>query len=236
MLSPIRRPAVPLTSPKTVPVAKHIKVISPPAGYPVTLDEAKAFLRVTWATEDALIDGLIEAATDQIERYIRRALINRTYTQTTDTFFGNRELPDWEGVVQMPIAAFSTGVIELWYPPLVSVEEVRGIAEDGTPTVFPSTNYVVDMSTPDIYGRLALQPGAALPADLRYVNSMEVDYIAGYGANPEDVPQSIRQGILRLINYLYNNRGDCSSDGGDPISASGAEGFVNRYRVERMRN
>jgi len=50
-----------------------LKVVSPPAVEPVTLDEAKAHLRVTIADDDGYIALLIPAARERVELFLRRA-------------------------------------------------------------------------------------------------------------------------------------------------------------------
>ena len=58
-------------------------VVTPAASEPITLTEAKNFLRVDGSDDDALIGALISAAREMCEQYTRRILV----TTTIDEYF-----------------------------------------------------------------------------------------------------------------------------------------------------
>ena len=70
-----------------------LTLVTPPATEPVSLEEAKAQLRVMHTSEDTLISRLISAATRHIERIVDLSLTTRTYRLTLDAFSDYIELP-----------------------------------------------------------------------------------------------------------------------------------------------
>ena len=57
-----------------------------PVAEPVTTAEAKLYMRVDHADEDAKIDTMVSAARQYIERVTRRALVNTTFELKLDAF------------------------------------------------------------------------------------------------------------------------------------------------------
>src|SRR5690606_41843642 len=87
------------------------EIVTPPASEPVTLSEAKAQLSVTSSAHDTRITSLITTARRQVERYLKRALITQTWKVYYNCFHAVMELP---------------------YPPLQSVTQVKYYDDSGT--------------------------------------------------------------------------------------------------------
>ncbi len=232
---------VPLTG-KYAEIYKRLKVTVPPVNEPVSLAELKAHLRITVTDEDDYLTNLIVAARTEIEEYLRRKLITQTLRMTLDQwpFYS---FPVWEGQVEAAYSALvPDAALDLWYPPLQSIAQVQLTFRDGTQTIYPSSNYIVDSSTPDDYGRIVLSVDATFVTNLQEINAVEIDYIAGYGDDAADVPFAIRQAILNYCAWMYQNRGDCSDAkvsfrrGETPLDVCGAAGFLGPYRIERLKN
>lgn len=64
----------------------QVKVITPPAVEPVTVEEVKLHTRVAGDVEDYLIAMWIRSARELIEEYQRRAIITQTLEVTMDSF------------------------------------------------------------------------------------------------------------------------------------------------------
>jgi uncharacterized phiE125 gp8 family phage protein len=162
-----------------------VRVKTPPEIEPVTLDEARGFARVDGTSEDTLIELLITAAREAVEGFLMKALIEQTLVLSMDW---------WPEPLTLP------------RPPLISVTEVRTVAEDGTETAYSSDSYYV-RNLSQFVSEIVVKTGVTPPINTdRYHGGYEVEYKTGYGKDGPDVPASIRHGILMLVAHLYENR------------------------------
>jgi uncharacterized phiE125 gp8 family phage protein len=162
-----------------------IKIITPPAIEPLTLDEAKAQCRVDIDTDNALLAMLISVARDTCERIAWRAFL----TQTIELW-----LDAWP----------ASNSIVLPRPPLQSVTKIEYYDIDDIKATVSSAIYAVDTIAEP--GKVWLKYNQAWPTtSLREHNAICVTYVAGW-TNPADVPQSARQAMLMLVGHWYENR------------------------------
>lgn len=161
-----------------------LSIVTPPPLDPVSLAEAKAHCRVENVEDDALMAGYILAAREHVEVYTRRALIQQTFILTIDE--------QWPEIIVLP------------RPPLMSVVSVSYVDTAGSTQVLASNLYQV--SAGGIEGRIAPAYGQAWPSVRRQLDTIAVRFTCGYGANPGDVPNPLRQAILLLIGHWYENR------------------------------
>lgn len=157
---------------------------SGPAGEPVTLQEAKAHLRIDHASEDVLISSLILTSRLHIESALDLALIDQTWTLQLDAWPGG-------GSLDIPLS------------PLKAVSAVRvKNADGGTITIAPQS-YIVDAASRP--PRIVFEPGSQPRAGVRAAG-IEVVFTAGFGAEPSHVPAPLRHAILMLVAHWYDNR------------------------------
>lgn len=181
-----------------------VQTVTPPAGLPVTLEEAKLHLRLPLefpaeqqTVEDELIRRLIAAATQDAELYQGRAYITRTLRLNLDRF------PAGNGPIYLP------------FPPVKQVLSVEYTDAAGQQHTLPATDYVADLAAAP--ARLVPAPDKGWPlTSLRPVAGVTVTYVAGYGEDPQDVPENIRSAILLLVGHLYEHREAVYSDRGTP--------------------
>lgn len=158
-------------------------VTTPPAQEPVTLEEARAHLRVSGSEEDALIARLIAAARQHLERVARRALVTQGWRLYLDAWPPGR-------IVRLPVG------------PVQSVESVAVYDGDGLPVTLAATDYRLDGQAEPPRLRIA----AAAPSGVAGFNGIEVEFTAGYGADADGVPQPLRQAILVLVAHWFDGR------------------------------
>ena len=153
---------------------------------PLTLDEAKAHLRVDFTSEDSYISALIAAARGWIEKECALALITQEWALTLDAF------------------PSGTAPIELKIAPLISVDSIKYTPLGEGEKTWAAANYAVD-----IYGRPArIVPVSAWPADqLVALNGVTVAMTCGFGAAAA-VPDVIKEALRLLVGYWYLNRED----------------------------
>jgi uncharacterized phiE125 gp8 family phage protein len=174
-----------------------LKLVTAPADWPITLEQAKAHLRVDTDDDDDLIEALIDAAVESAELFQGRALVDQTWDLYLDAFPCSR----WEGLRRV-------NQIEIRKPPLIEVAGVFYLDSSGAEQTLSASLYTVD--TANEPGRVVLKSGSwpTLP-DL--ANAVRVRFRAGYldqGVSPavENVPKSTKAAILIMIGDLYANR------------------------------
>lgn len=71
----------------------YLRLVTPPAVEPVTLEEAKQHLKIDGNEDDSLINALITAARQRAEEYTRRAFITQTWEVAVDSVTSTLCLP-----------------------------------------------------------------------------------------------------------------------------------------------
>ena len=192
-----------------------LKLKLAPATEPVTLNDAKTFLRVSGSTEDAVISALITAVRQTCEAWTGRVLITQTWTLWLDAFpQGPRGHAPDTGYWQLPVNHFDATRtrIELPRPPLQSVTHLKTYDLKDQALVFAASNYLVDSASEP--GRLVLNAGSFWPANLRSVNAVEIEFVAGYGTATA-VPEALKQGMLTWLQQLFANKNWLFEPGAD---------------------
>lgn len=174
-----------------------LKLVTAPADYPVTLEQAKAHLREDSTDFDEQIQAFIEAATDDAEGFQGRALIDQTWDLTLDAW------PDsvWQGIRRV-------NEIRIPKPPLIEVGGVYYLDSSGAEQTLDASLYTVD--TMNESGRVILKSGS-WPTLPELANAVRVRFRAGYldqTVSPavSNVPKATFAAILIIIGDLYANR------------------------------
>ena len=158
-------------------------LLTAPAVEPVTLDEARAFLRVEHNDDDELIAALVAGSRIHVEAQTRRALITQSWRLARDNWPDDGRLR----VVPAPLRALTAA----------RVYDFNGNAQD------------VDLQAfvPDLGASVLAVAPWAVPAPGRIVAGIELDVTVGYGDAALDVPEPLRQAIRLLTAHWYENRG-----------------------------
>jgi len=183
-------------------------IVTPAALAPISLHEAKAHLRVEHDDENALITGLIKAATARAEEYTRRALVTQTQLLTLDRF------PDAGQAIVLPRG------------PVSSVSAIAYVDENQESQAF--TDFVLDASK--LLPRVMLAYGHAWPGTLSRSAVVTVDYVAGYGT-PADVPDAIKLAINIMVATWYDDVRSNVQIGDQPyMMPEGSKAILGPYR------
>jgi uncharacterized phiE125 gp8 family phage protein len=92
--------------------------------------------------------------------------------------------------------------IELLMPPIMSVESVKFIDENGDQQTLDPQDYFLDsVSEP---GYLVPTAGRAWPTTQDRINAVEVEYTAGYTASA--IPTPVKQWVLLAVGDMYEQR------------------------------
>ena len=163
-----------------------------PSKEPVTVDQVKKHLRIMTSDDDAYINSLITPARKQVEYDLRRALITQTWTMYLDRFPGNGEY------------------IRLPYPPLQSITYIKYYDTNNEQQTWSSDEYEEDIYSHP--ARIAETHGYNYPSTYSRLNAVEIKFIAGYGDDETDVPETITQAMYLLLGHWYENR-EATTDG-----------------------
>lgn len=181
--------------------------LTAPAAEPVTLAEAKAHLRVTTATEDALIVSLIAAAREEVEVATGLALISQNWRIYLD---------HWP----------HCNVLKLNKHPVQSVLQVTVYDALGAPTtIIPVATNLDRASRP---ARFAKPDAIGSPG--QPVNGIEIDIRTGFGETGVEVPDGLKRAILLLMAFWFEHRGTGQTAKQDAIWPDGYERIIARYR------
>lgn len=187
----------------------NLKLKTSPAEDPVTVTEAKDYLRVDGNLEDGRILTMIKAATLRLEAYCDQKFISQHWYQYMDCFPMAKSNDWWDGTREGAISQLYSPAnnIELLLGPLRAVTAFNSYADDGVAVLFNSENYVLDTSGP--YGRIALKISGVWPTTiLRKVNGIEIDFEVGMSTNAAGLASDVKQSVLEYVAMLYENRGD----------------------------
>ena len=191
------------------------RLITAPAAEPLSLEEAKAHLRVDHTTDDSLIAIFLQAARQDCEEWTQRAFITQT----------------WEVVID----EFPENEILIPRPPLQSVTSVKYDDGAGVEVTLSATEYTVDTAS---------EPGwivptlSGWPATFDGINAVRVQYVAGYatsGNSPDNladnVPGPIKAAILLRLGQLYEHREDVIAGKTALALPNGTQFLLRPYRM-----
>ena len=164
-------------------------VVTPAASEPITLTEAKNFLRVDGSDDDVLIGALISAAREMCEQYTRRILVTTTIDEYFDGF------PNYKNAISKDFIYLSRG-------PVQSITNLKYVDEIGSEETVASSYYVSDtISEP---ARIASTAGWFATNGI--INQVIVRYVVG--TDVSSIPTPLKQGMLLIISDLYDKRDD----------------------------
>lgn len=184
---------------------------------PVTLAQAKAHARIEYSYEDPIVAGLIISARRLVETLAGQRMIATTLNYFGDNWpwlggYFNRVMRAQAVMGPMPywLPNSNTGVLNLMEAPLLAVNYVKYKDFNSVwQTIAPSL-YIVDTITPgsDLVGPSRIQPayGQTWPIPQPTLDSINIQFTAGYGQDYSSVPANIKTAILMLVSDWYENR------------------------------
>lgn len=142
----------------------------------ISIDDAKAHLRVENSEDDILIGGYIASARDEADGVCRRRFGSQEWTLYFDGFNN--------------ITLFDCGVVDS-----VSVS-VR--TSDGTWALVSDNDFELIQTLPS---KIRFRDSFSIPEPIDYTEIVSVDVLCG-----EDAPPSVKSWMLLRIGTLYENR------------------------------
>jgi uncharacterized phiE125 gp8 family phage protein len=163
---------------------RYVRTVAP-ASPLVTLDDAKAHLRVDGSDEDELIGGVIASAIQHLDGrdgITGRALVTQTWRLDTCSPPSSR--------------------IYLDVPPVQAISQVQ-YRSGGQLVTWASNQW--RLAFEGRRAKLVANDGVSWPGTDDREDAWQVTFVAGYGA-PADVPAPIRSAALLLIGSWYQQR------------------------------
>ena len=171
--------------------------VEPPVIPVISLDEMKQHLRVDFSDDDALIEAITAAATEEVDGIagIGRALMEQTWDLYLDGFYPNGCLAP----------------ITIPFPPLIEVESVKYFDDDNAQQTLPTSGYEVVGAGGHSPAELRLADGESWPSVYARAEPVIVRFRAGYvqtSASPQSgvVPWKIIAAIKMIAGTLYAQR------------------------------
>lgn len=165
------------------------ELVTAPAAALLTRAEAKVHLRMDEAdtSEDALVDGLIGAATAHLDGragILGRCLINQTWRVWWDR---------WDRCLRLP------------FPGVSAVTVTYENEDTGSTVTVGASNYRL---LEDAIGSYVAFDDEYWPPSVNIDDRQAwgVQLVAGYGATADAVPAAIKQAALLMIGHWYANR------------------------------
>lgn len=147
-----------------------LSLVLGPSVEPLSLQEAKDHLRVEIPDNDAYITALCQAARLYAEVYLaaRGPLVASTFLLTVDHFPQRIRSHRWvqEGFFRLP------------RDPLISVQSITYLDQNGVPQLLDPSVYLVDAQSQP--GRITLAFGQTWPDTYEVANAVTVQFVAGY--------------------------------------------------------
>lgn len=148
-----------------------------PGEAPVSLNEARGWLRLGATIDDAVVAGLVRAATNICEAFIGQWLVIRAVEE---------------------VLPLKNGVVQLGARPVVGIDGVTLLLPGGDEAVLGDGDYRASIGRDGTARVTVSDPcGAA---------RVRVAYRAGIAEGANGIPEAIRQGIVRMTQHLHEAR------------------------------
>lgn len=191
------------------------RLITPPAGEPISVEEAKDHLRLDTAEDDVYVTALITAARQYTEQVCWRAMLTQTNELVLPGFIGQDRFELYSPQRFSPPAGFGyawgfersyryTDYIELPFGQVgaLASDAVKYTDENGVIQTLASSEFSVDdVSVP---GRLRLAYGKCWPTTRNQWDAVRITYPVGW--DDATLPNALKQAMLLLISQMYEHR------------------------------
>lgn len=218
---------------------------TPPSIEPITVEEAKAQMRVTISDDDSYIGSLIKAARAKLENETGRVFVSQKWLMVMDSFPGTDSSPfpydQWPSYQIPPYFTLpiipdlkDPRAIILPIGPVTAIDSIKTVDANGTESAaFAASNYVTDfVSFP---ARIRLKTSAAWPipsAGLASANGVRVAFTVGSAvvAGACTAPEDFVHAVKLLVAHYYENRENVTTLSLAKIPM-GVESLIAPYRM-----
>lgn len=184
----------------------NIYTLTTPGAVPVSLDDMKAYMKVTSDADDDLITSMLSAATTWGENYTGRDFRANTWKLNTDAF------ADRMSLCRAPVASITT---------------VKHLVSDTLETVDASVYYLKKNLQ---FAEILLNADQEWPTDTdEREQVIEIVFITETYRDTNAIATAIK----RHVTFWYQNRGDCA-DCRQAATGSGVTAIYDQFRIDRV--
>jgi uncharacterized phiE125 gp8 family phage protein len=185
-----------------------LRLLVPPIAEPISLSEAKDHLRIVDTADDAEVLRKLCESRQVAEHECGRQFVTATWKMTLDEF-----------------PTESRGEVRLYRPPLMSVTSVKYYDVQGVLRTVSSGDYFV--ATESEPGRIVPKSGRWPSTQDGRPSAVEIVYVAGYSAVPDDLKAAIKLILARA----WERRGDDDGKAGEQDAVPpAAQRIIKGYR------
>lgn len=181
-------------------------VITPPVPAPAALAELKQWLGITTAHDDAPLAALLAAALEICEGFTGVTPLACEYEEMLPAR-GGRALGGWQAIATRP---------------LLAITGVASVALDGTRAALPPEAYAMEIEA-DGTGRVRLMTTGS--------GRIAVRFTAGLAETWGELPDALRQGVLRLAAHQHRER---EASGAAPLPPASVAALWRPFRRMRL--
>lgn len=179
----------------------------------ISLAEAKLHLRIDSTDHDAALAGYIVAARRFAQAYTRRVLMTQTWATTFD---------EWPTVgcdyrIDFPVA------------PVQSVSSITYTDENGATQTLAADQYTVHGTGAEGLPYIVPAYDVTWPTLRGVPDAVRVQYVAGYGSQPGDVPEELRIAIMLHTEMLFDRNPQARN-----LLEESRNALLDPYRVARI--
>ncbi len=159
---------------------------TPAAEKVISVGEARDYAKIEIDDDDDIVDEVIISATQWAEDFTRRAFLTQTHTMVIDWCF-----PE---CIELPISPVQS----------VTAANFTYVDATGATTQVPTSVYELDIISDP--ARIYLAYDQDWPENRIQRNAISIEFVAGYGVKPTQVPAPIRQAIRMMVVHHYETR------------------------------
>jgi hypothetical protein len=180
--------------------------IIPPAVEPISVDEAKDWLRERGDDQNGVITALTRSAREYCEVKTGRQLITATWQLVLDSFYDQRytQYGSFSDLRYGKYNSLNNWAIRVPRSPLQAVTSITYIDPSGITQTLDPSQYQVDLVSEP--ARVAPAYAIPWPVTRSVMAAITVTFRAGFGDQASEVPDGIRQAMRLLIAHWYENR------------------------------
>lgn len=194
-------------------LSKHVITINEPATEPCTAAGFRSFTQIQGDNDDALLADILKAARVACELYTNRPFIETTFAQIQDNF-------DKDVIT-------GSSFIKAQKSPLVSVSALKVYDRNNEAVTLDASSYNVSLTG----GKVFIKEPSSIVR--RESSSVELVYVAGFGADATGVPEDIKTAIYIYAHSVYDPNRPAEQRISQPYTMpEAAKNILSRYRLE----